>query len=697
MPSAAPRLRNDLKISLQEGAGPDSYVIEDPLRNRFYKIGEREYRFLCLLESGVSPQLLSTTQLSEEEAAAIIEWFGVNQLLEKQAEEVMRGLEQLENQRKQKSLLSRLNLISFRVPLFNPDPLLNRYGSFISWLAGPVFLVFWLAAGLTALSLLLTNWSSFVRQGDTFFAAHNLLLLGLVWVVLKFLHELSHAVACKRYGGGVYEFGVLFILFIPLTYIDATSSWKFSSRWQRIHVAVAGIYMELFIAFAAILYWATHPGTAAAGVAHSTVLIAGVSSLFFNANPLMRFDGYYVLSDLTNIPNLYGLGIAAIRAVSLRFWLGIAQPQQGQPSTPFILVYGVCVYCWRILILFSLGYLASQMFSGWGLLLTIAAAIGWIYQPVAGFVAKIPQYLLQNPALKKHFFLRFAVVATVAGGLLFGISIERTITVPAVVLFENHYSIRPETSGFVSSVLVLPGDEVETDELLILLENDELKSRIRAMGIETEIIDIRERQAHMQRHHGELQLLAEQRKIIEAQLNDLEKDRKGLQVVAPGGGRVVGRRLANLTGVFVQQGEELGTIISSDDIRLVLSVSQDDVRDVTGRTGEEVVVDMRSSGVHEFTGVIEKVAPTASKTLPHAALAANYGGPFDVAPAPKVAHGLALLRPRFTVTVTVPPAMNRTLLPGQKGLVRIQGAAQKPAVMLFAAIKKWFIDRHTSQ
>ncbi len=697
MSEPIPRLRDDLKITLLEGSSTDTYVIEDPLRNSFYKIGGREYRFLCRLDSINNGVMPSESEVSEEEATTILQWLGSKQLLQKQNEELMQSLENAEQQGRKKSLLARLNLISFRIPLFNPDPFLNYCNRYLGWLAGPVFFVVWLLAALLAVALLLSNGARFFSEGSGFFSPLNLLILTVVWVVLKFLHELSHALACKRYGGGVYELGVLFILFIPLTYVNASSSWSFSSRWQRIHVAVAGMYLELFVAWLAIIYWATHIGTVGGMLAHNTVLIAGVSSLLFNANPLMRFDGYYILSDITAIPNLYFRGLAAVRNSAMRFWLGIKGDKESQQPSLFVKAYGIGVYCWRILILFSLGYLASKMFSGWGLLITMLAAIGWLYQPLAGFIAKIPQYRTGNPSFASHLTIRLVLIGSVASLLLFGVSWKKSITIPAVVLFEEQFSIRAETSGFVKNVFVSPGDQVQEGEPLLLLENSGLQSLAQVMELETQIMEVEERQAHVQRKYGELQILEERQKVLAAQYANVEKDQKALTIVAPGSGVVVGEKLKNIVGTYISKGQELFLLVKPENKQLLASVSQDDVEAFLGNVGGQVVVDMRPSGLGKFTAVIEKVAPTASRSLLHFSLAANYGGPFNVKPSTDADHGLILFSPRFTVALQLPDKKKEELRSGQQARVLLAGTSRTPATILWKSIRGWFLNRQNPQ
>lgn len=705
MSETQPRLRDDLTITILSGE-EEGYVIEDPLRNIFFKIGRREYLFLCSLNRGDDLSTLpdepgidaaGNQLVTKEEAVIILKWLAGRQLLQNQDTATLEAIESAEISAKKKNWLARLNLISFRVPLFNPEPLLSRVTPWLGWLAGPIFLGIWLLFAIVTLGALFVNWNSFISQSTGFFSFSNVIILVIVWILLKVLHELFHALSCNRYGGQVNEVGILFILFIPLTYVNASSSWSFPSRWQRIHVALAGMYIELFVAWLAILYWVTHSGTPGGLLAHNVVLVAGVSSLLFNANPLMRFDGYYVLSDLVQIPNLYFYGLASVRRRAKKFWLNISEPGDGHSA--FVNVYGTAVYLWRILVLFSLGYIAAGMFSGWGLILSIFAAAAWILQPLFAFIGKIPEYKEQNPKLLSHFLIRFAGVGLISGFVLFGLSWEKNITVPAVVLFDEQHSVRTVSEGFVDHLLVKEGDLVEPGQLLLELVNVDIESSSRELALELEILDLKRRQAISSETHSKLQILDQQREVLRKRIVNLDADRKALQIHAPGGGKLVGYDLESLRGTWVHKGEELAQVVSPRNKHLVGSVNQDDIRSFSGRTGEEVQIDMRDRGLGRFTGHIKKVAPVALLELPHPAMAALYGGPFDVKPVigGKKGDGFVLFSPRFSVTIQLPLDVKQELRSGQQARVQLKGASRTPANIIWKTLRNWFLHRQNPQ
>lgn len=697
MSDSLPKIRDDLRITPFSEGGEDNYIIEDALRNTFYKIGLREYRFLCRLNQIKTLAELkgsndsSLSDISEDEALSILQWLAAKQLLQNQSQETMEAIEVAERQARQKGRMSRLNILIFRLPLFNPDPLLDRCLPWINWLAGPIFLILWILTGLIAITVLLANWPQFISESAGFFSPTNVIIVGLIWISLKLLHELSHAITCKRYGGGVYEFGILFILFIPLTYVNATTSWGFATKWQRLHVAVAGIYMELFVAWAAAIYWVTHIGTPGAIIAHNTVLIAGVSSLLFNANPLMRFDGYFILSDLTSLPNLYFRGLNSVRTSARKWWLGINDTVQSKDESLFVRLYGIGVYCWRILVLFSLSYIASKMFSGGGLILALVAAIGWIYQPMANFFAKFPDYRLANPRVISHFLTRFILVTLLAGFGLFQISWHKSITVPAVVLFEEQHVIRAEASGFVQEVYVKPGDHVQKDDRLILLINEDLESDRKILALDLKKIELQKRTAHVQNNHSDLQILENRQNLLTAKKRNLDEDAQALLIRAPGSGRVVGKMIKNRLETMVHKGEEMFLVVKPEHKHLVASVDQNDITALREQLAEDVVIDIRGTGLDRFSGKIKKIVPQASKELIHFSLAAPFGGPFDVRSASNGTY--QLFSPRFAVHIAIPQSIRHTLRDGQQAVIRVKGARRTPADIIWKNCKSWFLGR----
>ena len=246
------------------------------------------------------------------------------------------------------------------------------------------------------------NWKVFVNESAGVLYVNNWLWLIGVYIVLKVLHELFHGLVCKKYGGEIYEAGIILILCMPIGYVDATSSWRFHSRWQRIHTAAAGMMIELFAAGLAAIIWSyTEPGFINS-LAYHVIIIAGISTVIFNANPLMRFDGYFIFADLVDIPNLYARGRQYIFYLLKKYLLAqeTELPVLGSNKDYLVRIYGITTLIWRLLIIVILLVGAWTLFYGAGMLIAVLAMIlyfalpGWVL--VSYFSREIKQQRLNG-------------------------------------------------------------------------------------------------------------------------------------------------------------------------------------------------------------------------------------------------------------------------------------------------------------
>ncbi len=701
---ALPGLRPELRFSPVNDGGEDCYIIEDPVRHLFFRIGREEYLLAITLDRArTMDELLAVVNaagnepLTPEQAQAVIRWLDRQQLLRhEQAPTDHLVLEERQRRLKQ---FSRLNLVSFKLPLFNPDPFLDRLPAWMVAASGLPFLSLWLLLAVAGLATLAGHWQEFSHQAAGFFSSRNLLITWLIWSGLKLLHEFLHALVTRLYGGRVPEAGILFILFIPLTYVEATSSWSFPSRWQRIHVALAGILAETMVAWVAILVWVTDPASKAGFIAHNTVLVAGISSLLFNANPLMRFDGYYVLSDLVGIPNLYGLAFQEVKGLAARWFLGI-QPlplrYRGGRRT-FIRIYGVAVFIWRILVVLSLGYLASMMAGGLGIFVTMGAVLVWIGMPVYGFLQRLPLYRTRNPHLLRHLSLRLLLTLLVITVIWQFAGWRRQILVPAVVEYEHQVRVRAPAPGFVRSIETGDGAQVRQGELLLLLDNPEISASLGDVRRRLRQLDIRIRLAHSRDRLTDFRILRQQRHALEKEAQLLENDMDALRITAPADGLVVAPDLDSLKGTFLRRGMEILWIISPGQKHLVGAAAQDDIDSLRGLVGRPLTVDMRAAGAGTFMALLERVAPAATMELPHPALAALYGGPLDVRQQAVAGTGktfeqryhIELFRPVFRIDLALPATVVGRLREGQRAWIHAPGERITPGQVLGDWWRSW--------
>lgn len=318
-------LRAGVRVRRQFFRGEQWQVVEDPFCNQFFRLRPAAYAFVGRLRADRTVQQVwseclekdpDNTPGQEEILRLITQLYFANLLQYEAPMDSARLFERYQRRRGRETRSRWLNIMFMRIPLIDPDEWLNRWRGLARWLFSPFSLLIWLAVVGIGLQTAVNNFGLLRQQSQGVLAPGNLFLLYLGLVIIKALHEFGHAFACKRFGGEVHIMGIMLLIFTPTPYMDATASWGFRSRWQRILVGLAGMLVEVFMASLAVLVWAnTGPGTLH-NLAYNMIFVASVSTILFNGNPLLRYDGYYILSDLLEIPNLYQRA-----GQQLKFWV----------------------------------------------------------------------------------------------------------------------------------------------------------------------------------------------------------------------------------------------------------------------------------------------------------------------------------------------------------------------------------------
>jgi len=300
----------------------------------------------------------------------------------------------------------------------------------------------------------------------------------ITWFVLKVVHESAHGIACRKYGGEVPEFGVVFILFAPMAFVNVTSMWRFVNRWQRMVVSAAGMYVEFLVAFLAIIVWSQTDGVVAS-IAFSVMVMSSVTTILFNANPLMRFDGYFLLSDLLAIPNLYGKGGQWFSETTKQLFFGVPKQTQFHANERVpVAIYGALAFVWRILIGLGLIIAASVLLQGAGLVLSGIGVVTWFALPILRQIVSLTD---SNGQVKINKIRTAVSVACLVGFVVAGVYVFQapaTKSAPAIVQLHNESVIRSDASGFVTAIHVAEGQTVAKGDLLIELENPELANEL---------------------------------------------------------------------------------------------------------------------------------------------------------------------------------------------------------------------------
>lgn len=579
-------LRPGVRVHRQFFRGERWHVLENPFSNQFFRMRPEAWAFVSRLDPRRTVQQVWDECLARFPDAApgqeavirlLAQLYGANLLQYDLASDAGQLFERY-RKRRQREVGARLAGIMFlRIPLLDPDRFLVRTLPVVGWLVSWFGALVWLGVTGLAVKALADNWSSLIAESRAVLAPDNLLLLYGGLVVVKVCHEFGHAWFCRKFGGEVHVMGVMFLIFTPLPYVDATSSWGFRSRWQRLLVGAAGMIVEVFVAALAVFVWTrTAPGTLHS-LAFNMIFLASVSTVLFNINPLLRFDGYYMLCDLLDIPNLHQRSWRWMSHQVKRHLLGVRHepaPGLAPGEARWLLAFGILSNIYRVVVFSGILLFIADQFLLLGILMAVVCLVGWVFVPVGRFV----HFLATSPALDRVRPRAVGVAAGVAGGLvllLAGVPFRSHFRAPGMVRAVHRADVASEADGFMARALVTPGGSVAAGTPLVRLENPELALRIAAARARLEEIDLLILQARND-EASSLEPLAQRREAAAATLaRQLQEDQDRI-VCAPITGIWVAPGLADQTARWVPRGTALGLVVDPADYEFSALVSQQD-------------------------------------------------------------------------------------------------------------------------
>lgn len=325
------RLRPSVRVRKQYFRGRTWYVANDLYGDQFFRFRPEAWDFIARLDGTKTVEEVWQDCLDKKgdeapgqgEAIQILSNLYQSNLIVSDFPADVVQLFERQKKRHAREWKARLFGIFFlRIPLFDPDAFLNRTIRYVRPLLSIFGALLWLGLVGTAFGVVLSNWEALFERGQGALNPANLPLLLLAFVLAKLVHEFGHGYAVKRFGGEVHVMGITFLVFTPIPYVDATAAWAFRERWKRVWVGSAGMIVELVLAAVATFIWAaTGPGLLNSWC-FNLMLVASVSTILFNINPLLKFDGYYILSDLTDTPNLQSRGMRELGHLVERYAFG---------------------------------------------------------------------------------------------------------------------------------------------------------------------------------------------------------------------------------------------------------------------------------------------------------------------------------------------------------------------------------------
>jgi putative peptide zinc metalloprotease protein len=660
-----PRLRPHVQITRQHYRGHRWHVVHDPSSNAFYRLNPVAHEFVGLLDGRRGVEEVWQYGLTRHGDAALTQneviqllsqLFNANLLsadVPPETEQLLgRGRERLGQRMKQQAI----GLMYFRIRLFNPDRILAWLEPIFRPLLSPVGFVLWAIWIILGLVNILPHFEELRAGFDNAIAPSNWGWMMATFVVIKLWHESGHGLICKRFGGQVPEFGAMMLVLLPAPYVDASATWAFPSKWQRMAVGAGGMIFELAAASAAAFVWLATRGTPGLvhQISYNVMFMASISTVLFNANPLMKFDGYYILSDLLEVPNLMQRSTNMLKFLAQKHLYRSRQataPTSSPSEAVILIVYGLAALAYRLFLFFSITlYVMGKLFAI-GLFLAIWTAAMWFILPVGAFV----HWLATSPHLAEF---RGRAILTSLGLIAAGVLMVGVVPMPdhrqAVGVVESleRTGVFFRADGFVLRADHRTGDFVRAGEPIVMCESDRLEAELAYYTAQMQEAAGREREATKKGEEAAAQVQRDSLETLAKMVARVQDKIDKLTVRAPHDGVIVGQDPATLVGSYVKEGQPLCEVVDVGHVRIAATITQTEGTWLYAPDASQFTTEMRR------VSDVDRVVPAkfdhseeaGTRELRHAALGFPGGGKIETDQ--KDRAGTHAKRPLFTAYFT---------------------------------------------
>ncbi|MEE4659560.1 MAG: HlyD family efflux transporter periplasmic adaptor subunit [Halieaceae bacterium] len=617
--------------------GSPRWRLYDPAANKFYDLGWLEVEILQELRSNLDPELNSAglakivadrahVLCSSQQIDEFIEFLEEHDLFWIEGERALEHRKRLRTPR-WKTMLQGIwrQYLFFRVPILNPDRLLDRIMPYVGWAfrARAWWVIGWIA--LFAIYLTSRQADYFFNTFVGYFTPQGLVYFGLAVILAKVLHEFGHALAARRYGCSVRAMGVAVLVFWPILYTDTTDAWRLRSRRKRAMIGVAGMVVELGLAAVCLLLWNFVPDSFLRNILFMMSTTTWIMTLAINLNPLMRFDGYYILSDLTGVENLQERANAMGRW-RLREWLFGYGRKSPDPRHPWLAYFAYAMWVYRLFVFFGITYIVyTYFFKALGVVLAAAQVFRLLVVPIGREVMNWWAWRGDASPLS----LRRSGIALGIAVLLVLLPVDRKLELPGYWQAQSVVTLYAPVPGRLA---LLPDEDtvlVEAGSELIRIESPDLQFQYDQAGH-----DLRASRYQLERTsfgaglaQERLSLQAKLQGALETQAN-LQAQLDNANLSAPFSGRIADRQPDLRVGDWVQKGDKLLTLVDDAAGEVVAFVGESELRAIpAGATG----LFYPEGGTRPPQRVeLVQVDDFAVDALAHPYVASTYGGGLDV-------------------------------------------------------------------
>jgi len=676
---ALPDIRQDLELyrgPFVKGLG-SIWRIRDPSRNRFFDIGKFEFIALSEWRQGINLSQLaerisavSGEFVTEQHLLQFVKFLQFNELLSPKNTEVRKFLRDRKIQNKPnlwKWLLH--NYLFFRVPLVNPEKFLQRILPKVNWIYSRSALLSIILLCVLDLYLINQHWSDIIYHFDYSFTFEGIFLIAVAGIFSKLVHELGHALTARRYGVRVPSMGIAFVVMYPMLYTDTSDSWRLSNKNQRLAIASAGMLAELSVALIAIFLWTFTPDGVVRNALFSLAFIGWLITLVLNASPFFRFDGYYILSDAVDIPNLHDRGSALARTRFRKKLFDIndedPEPHLSNTSRNLLTTFAIFTYLYRLTIFIGLAILVySYFFKFLGIILMIVE-LGWfVIKPI--YNEMIILFSRKSELRPKWTLLVFLMVA---GFLFFWLFILATsVRSPAIMTAKNEFYIQAPFASYLTELKAVNGQKVNEGEELVVLLSPEAVLRLNTAEIsQNALFEELQRTAANSQSRERTNSLQSQLAGAQGSARLSLNESNLLRLRAPGAGEVRDILPNTAPGRWVRSRELLMSVISEKQAIIHAYVDESSIHQL--RIGASATFYPDDPNMSPVKGKVTAIDTAAIKSIPSVLLASKHGGPI---PTNSGANGQELVNDsRYRIEIE--PEQNTHISRVLRGNVYIEG------------------------
>jgi putative peptide zinc metalloprotease protein len=693
-----PRIRDHIQLHRHYYRGNRCYMLQDDASGAFHRFSPEVYVLIGQMDGKRTVDEIWESTLekladdapSQEETLHLLGQLHAADILQcNMTPDVLEVFQRYRQKQRQDWKQRLMNPMSLRVPLWDPQQFLTRWLPWVRPLFSWAGMAVWSIVVLLGVIYAGIYWEPITADIiDRVLNPWNLVIMVLIYPFVKLLHEFGHAFTTRLWGGEVHELGIMFLVLMPVPYVDATASAGFQGKYRRLLVSAAGMMVELFLAALALFVWINVETGIVSAVAYNVMLIGSVSTLFFNGNPLLRFDGYYMLADAVEIPNLGVRSKRYLNYLAMRYLYGmqdVSSPVAARGEAAWFAGYGILSFLYRMFIMCVIILYVAGKFFVVGVLLAIWAVALQIIMPLVrhiGFLLRDGR--LQNQRKRALGVTGFGVALVFC--VLFMVPAPLWTMAEGVVWLPEQSRIRAGTDCFVTRVLAEPDSALSEGQPVLECEDPLLSTQVELL--EARLQELRARHS-LEKIADRVEAASIRQDIlaVSEELDDARRELGELVMNSPSTGRLVIPRVADLEGKFVHRGDVLAYVINDATSRARVVVTQAAIGLVRTHVGN-VEVRMASQAGRSLTAVIRNEVPAASNELPSKSLGTRGGGKIPVDPSDE--SGTRALATLFQFELEIEESIPAQLY-GQRVYVRFDHGAEPIGIQWQRSLRQLFM------